>query len=138
MMTRTSRTDLENRSRPLLGAFLAALLVGPFAAGGELAFRHHFVDSNLPGDSWGQTALVDVDGDKDLDFITGRSRGVIRWYEFRGADSWVRHAVTESSLRRWAPRPLMWTEMAGRHRGGRRLVHESRRCERRGLARLHL
>jgi len=97
MMTRTSRTDLENRSRPLLGALLAALLVGPFAVGGDLAFRHHFVDSNLPGDSWGQTALVDVDGDKDLDFVTGRSRGVIRWYEFRGADSWVPHTVTDGS-----------------------------------------
>jgi len=63
----------------------------------KLSFRHHFVDRDLPGDSWGQTALADLDGDKDLDFVTGKSRGPIRWYEYRGPDSWAVHPVTDRS-----------------------------------------
>jgi hypothetical protein len=75
-------------------AFAAALAL---AAPGELTFRHHFVDDALPGGSWGQTALADIDGDKDLDFITGRSGGDVRWYEFRGRDGWKLHTIGEES-----------------------------------------
>ena len=58
-------------------------------------FRHHYIDRNLPGDSYGQTSLVDVDRDGDLDFITGGRdphRSVF-WFEYRGPDEWVRHTI---------------------------------------------
>lgn len=67
------------------------------AMGHSFQFRHHFVDDNLPGDRWGQTALVDIDRDGDLDFITGQSGGEIRWYEFQKPEKWVSHLLgTES------------------------------------------
>lgn len=62
---------------------------------GKLKFRHHFIDRELPGDSYGQTALVDVDRDGDLDFITGgrdQHRSVF-WFEFREPDEWVRQTI---------------------------------------------
>jgi CubicO group peptidase (beta-lactamase class C family) len=61
----------------------------------QLQFRHHFIDNNLPGDSYGQTSLVDIDRDGDLDFITGgrdKQRSVF-WFEFRKPDDWVRHVI---------------------------------------------
>jgi CubicO group peptidase (beta-lactamase class C family) len=60
-----------------------------------LQFRHHFIDSNLPGDSYGQTALVDIDRDGDLDFISGgrdKQRSVF-WFEYRKPGDWVRHVI---------------------------------------------
>jgi hypothetical protein len=66
--------------------------------GNEFRFQHHFVDQELPGDQWGQTALVDVDRDGDLDFITGRTRGDILWYEFDSLKkSWTRHLLGKDS-----------------------------------------
>ncbi len=46
----------------------------------EPQFKHHYIDPDLSGGSWGRTALVDVDKDGRLDFITGQSRGQIVWY----------------------------------------------------------
>jgi hypothetical protein len=63
----------------------------------QLQFRHHFGDQNLNEDAMGQTALADLDDDGDLDFITGRSRGTIWWYEYRGAADWVRHELGRQS-----------------------------------------
>ncbi len=63
----------------------------------KMKFRHHYMDRELPGGSWGQTALVDVDRDGDLDFITGRSGAEILWYEFKGANNWTRHLLGENS-----------------------------------------
>lgn len=34
-------------------------------------FAHHFIDRDLPGGSWGQTALVDVDRDGDQHVVGG-------------------------------------------------------------------
>ena len=84
---------MHSASRSLL---LAALLPGflPLEAG-ELKFRHHYIDRALPGDSYGQSSLVDLDRDGDLDFITGGkdAEKTIYWFEFRRADSWVRHVL---------------------------------------------
>ncbi len=63
------------------------------ALGDEFEFRHHFADPNLPGDAYGQTSLVDIDRDGDLDFVTGRRGGDIYWYEYKSADTWVRHLL---------------------------------------------
>src|SRR3954466_6940640 len=65
------------------------------ALAGQLKFKHHYIDRDLPGDSYGQTCLVDVDKDGDLDFITGGkdAQKHIFWFEYRGPDDWVRHVI---------------------------------------------
>lgn len=63
-----------------------------------MKFRHHFIDRDLPGDSYGQTSLVDLDGDGDLDFVTGgkdKGRRDVYWFEHRGPGDWVRHLLGE-------------------------------------------
>jgi hypothetical protein len=67
------------------------------AAPAPLQFRHHLIDRELPGTSWGQTAVADLDRDGRPDFITGRSRGEIRWYRYEQADRWVSHRLGEQS-----------------------------------------
>jgi len=81
----------------LLGVVALGLLGGLAALGAEMKFRHHFVDRELPGDSWGQTAVADLDRDGRPDFITGRSRGEILWYRLETPDRWVRHKLGEQS-----------------------------------------
>jgi hypothetical protein len=64
----------------------------------EFRFKHHFIDKDLPGREYGQTSLVDVDKDGDLDFLTGGkdAQKHVFWFEYRGADDWVRHVVGEN------------------------------------------
>jgi len=79
-------------------SLLFALLPGAALAGAaEITFRHHFVDRELPGSSWGQTAVADLDRDTRPDFITGRSRGEIWWYRLDDQNRWVRHRLGEQS-----------------------------------------
>lgn len=63
----------------------------------EMRFRHYFVDCDLPGDSWGQTAVADLDRDGKLDFITGKSRGQILWYRQAALERWERRVLGEKS-----------------------------------------
>lgn len=76
-------------------AIAAAPLTGTALA--QLPFRHHFGDADLKERSMGQTDLADINGDGKLDFITGRQRGTIYWYEYRAADDWVRHVLGRNS-----------------------------------------
>src|SRR5690606_27897804 len=61
-------------------------------------FEYHRID-NI-GNQIGQTALVDLDDDGDLDWIAGQARrtsstgssgGDVWWWEYRGPDNWIRH-----------------------------------------------
>lgn len=82
---------------PRLFPFLAPLLLSSSPASG-FEFRHHFVDDSLPGSAWGQTALVDLDRDGDLDFITGQRGGDIRWYAFDSkGKSWNMQVIGKES-----------------------------------------
>ncbi len=56
-------------------------------------FTHHFGDREIGSDAMGQTALVDLDRDGDLDFITGERAGPILWYEYQAAGRWIRHTL---------------------------------------------
>jgi hypothetical protein len=77
---------------------VALTLVPLLASAAEFEFRHRFIDDDLPGSSWGQTAIADVDRDGKLDFITGRSRGEILWYRQEQLDRWVRYPLGERSV----------------------------------------
>ena len=45
------------------------------------------------GNKMGQTSLVDIDNDGDLDFVSGTRGGELSWWEYRAADRWLRHAL---------------------------------------------
>jgi len=77
------------------------LLVAAVAASasplfGQMTFARHQI--GRAGDKMGQTSLVDVDRDGDLDWVVGCRRGTVWWFEFRGPDRWVRHLVGERAL----------------------------------------
>ncbi len=69
----------------------------PSTAQKKFQFRHHYIDREIPGRNWGQTALTDVDRDGDLDFITGQQGSDIFWYEYQDAGNWTRHILGQKS-----------------------------------------
>ncbi|MBN2213669.1 MAG: VCBS repeat-containing protein [Bacteroidales bacterium] len=46
----------------------------------------------------GQSSLVDMDKDGDLDFIAGTGGGEAWWFEFQEADKWIRHKIGDYTL----------------------------------------
>ena len=86
--------------RTLLLTFLLLSAVGCMSAqieGNDNAFPQfalHHIDSI--GYNIGQTALVDMDNDGDLDWVAGEanhSDSRIWWWENRSTDDWIRHYI---------------------------------------------
>ncbi|NOY84719.1 MAG: VCBS repeat-containing protein [Nitrospirae bacterium] len=55
------------------------------------------------GNKQGQTSLVDIDKDGDLDWVVGeRGNGndkkEVSWFEFQSADTWIRHTLGTNTL----------------------------------------
>lgn len=63
----------------------------------KFKFKPHIIDTDLPGRSYGQTALADLDGDGRLEFIVGRRGGEIYWYKCHSPERWTRHLLGEDS-----------------------------------------
>jgi len=51
-------------------------------------FEYHMIDRI--GQQMGQTSLVDIDKDGDLDWVVGQ-RTKTWWFEYDGPDKWIRH-----------------------------------------------
>ena len=51
-------------------------------------FKPHIIDMDLPPGLYGQTALVDLDKDGCLEFITGQQYGTIYYYKFQTPGRW--------------------------------------------------
>ena len=56
-------------------------------------FEYHQID--LIGNQMGQTSLVDVDKDGDLDWIVGCNGGDLWWFEYQQPDNWLRHLIAQ-------------------------------------------
>ncbi|NQT03977.1 MAG: VCBS repeat-containing protein [Planctomycetes bacterium] len=86
----------EYRSvRRLPVIILAIGLFGSLACADIPKFEYHQIDKI--GNRMGQTSLVDVDKDGDLDWITGCNGGVIWWFEYKAPDNWLRHTLAQKA-----------------------------------------
>ncbi len=73
--------------------FVVVLTVQTISAlAGEPKFRIHEI-GRPGGVNFGQTSAVDVDGDGDLDFVSGRQFGDVFWFENAGTTRWPQHLI---------------------------------------------
>jgi len=63
----------------------------------SLKFEHHFVDTSLEIYDCGQTAIADLDNDGKPDFVLGKQRGDLYWYQYEGGLGWTRHTLGHQS-----------------------------------------
>ena len=64
----------------------------------KFKFAHHIIDTDLPGDCcYAQTAVADLDGDGQWEFVMGQQYGPIYWYKYRASGDWSRYLLGEDS-----------------------------------------
>ena len=81
--------DLRNRRR-LAAAVVVICVSCSLAYAAFPTFEYHPIDRI--GNQMGQTSLVDIDKDGDLDWVVGE-RARTWWFEYVGPDRWIRHDV---------------------------------------------
>ncbi|MCK4293464.1 MAG: VCBS repeat-containing protein [Planctomycetes bacterium] len=89
---------LSSKSRSLLWASIVIALILPICPSvfAEFpTFEYHQIAQI--GNKMGQTSLVDVDKDGDLDWIAGCNGGDIWWFEYKSPDDWVRHTLGQKA-----------------------------------------
>ena len=59
---------------------------------GKFSFKPHFIDLDVPT-MLAQTALADIDGDGNPEYIVGERYGAIYWYKYDAPDRWSRHTL---------------------------------------------
>ncbi len=65
--------------------------------GGELAFRHFVIDTELVGRNFGQTAVADLTGDGRPEFVLGNWDGVLQAYQCESPAQWKRFVIGKAS-----------------------------------------
>jgi hypothetical protein len=60
-------------------------------------YRHHIIDTTLPGGPYGQTALADINNDGKPEFITGHQYGNIYYYVYETPEKWHRYLLGKDS-----------------------------------------
>lgn len=82
----------------LSASFVIVCVFSTYLRGEFPQFEYHRI--NRFGKKMGQTSLVDVDRDGDLDWIAGCTVGVggtIWWFDYRAPDDWVRHTLGQKA-----------------------------------------
>ena len=82
--------------RPFLISFLTFVVLNACTQNQQTfpEFSYHIIDTI--GSRMGQTALVDIDRDGDLDWVTAEAPwgdSLAWWFEYRGPDNWIRHDI---------------------------------------------
>jgi hypothetical protein len=83
-------------SKQLLGVIYCVVIAwSASVAAGDFHFKHHFIDTDLPGINYGLTDCADIAHDGHPAFITGgKDRDkTVYWFEYRNSDNWVRHVL---------------------------------------------
>lgn len=79
--------------KPFIGFIMSCAVISLATANeGDLEFRVHEI-GQPGGNNFGQTSVVDVDKDGDLDFVSGRQGGDVFWFENQGTGRWPLHLI---------------------------------------------
>jgi len=88
--------------KQLLSILIISFLIISFLLVDRSGAAKKFEFNTYPLANWGnkqgQTSLVDIDKDGDLDWVVGQRGSEISWFEFQSADTWIRHSLGSDAL----------------------------------------